>query len=118
LQSAIHKGKNYKKDFSLQPNLPGQYGFIKEESVAYDEGTGVDNEDELEDIRQEQIRKAEEAKREEEERKRKYLAQMAEREAAEEERRRQEEIDRRLALGVERRRLVREHIDGKYRSKS
>ena len=53
--------------------MPGKYGFIKEESTAYEDGTGVDNEDELEDIRQEQIRKAEEAKREEEERRRKYV---------------------------------------------
>jgi len=100
-----------KKEFSLTNNLPGHYEFIQAESNVFEDGTGVDNEDELEDIRQAQVEAAEKAKADAAEKKRKYDIELKRRAREEEQRVRREETDRRLAENTERRRQVREHIE-------
>jgi hypothetical protein len=101
-----------KKEFSLQPNLPGRYdNTFTDKSRLFEEGTGIDNEDELEDIREAQQRALEEEQRKEAERKRLYEIEMQKRMDEAAERTRREEMDRRLAENTERRRLLREHID-------
>ena len=100
-----------KTDFTLASNLPGAYEFIGETTTIFADGTGVDNEDELEDIRQAQLEAAEKAKRDAAEKKRLYDLEMKRLAREEELRIQREERDRRLAENMEMRRKTREHIE-------
>lgn len=100
-----------KSDFVLEAALPGSYEYIKEDTIEYEYGGGLENEDELEDIRLEVERKAEEARGREAERRRLVEEERQRRIAEEEAAQRREEVNQRLIENMERRRLVREHLE-------
>ena len=55
-----------KREFTLQPDLPGRYdNTFTDQSTIYEHGTGVDNEDELEDVKEAQQKAFEEEQRRE-----------------------------------------------------
>ena len=90
--------------------LPDSFAYISDTTQHYEHGTGVDNEDELEDIKEEQIRAQEKARQEEIERQKAYEEELKRRTEEEAARVKREEQDRRLRENAERRRLLREHL--------
>jgi hypothetical protein len=99
------------KKFMFSSDLPKDYWYIFEESVDMQDGSGLMNGDEIEDMRLEQLevsRKAAEAAIKFEN----FLAEEKRRRDKEEaERLRKEEQDRRMAENVERRRKLREMFE-------
>lgn len=102
-----------KTDFALVvPHaLPKSYDYLYEDSSSFEYGTGIQNGDEVEDIKQEQIRLAKIALQKEEELKMKMQEDRLRRQAEEDARIKREEQDRRLKEGMERRRLLRDQFD-------
>jgi hypothetical protein len=100
-----------KTDFVLEPPLPGEYGYIKDETVEYEHGSGLHNEDELQDAQQEIERQKEERRKKDEERRQKIEDERRRRQEEEDAAEARREQDRRLAEGMEKRRVLREHLD-------
>ena len=103
--------------FAVPKSLPGEYSFINRETSRFIHGTGIDNEDELDDIKEEQKLEAEKAREAE----RKFLRDLEEaqrqRQAEELARIKRAEQDKRLLDNIERRRQVRERFDDLKRQK-
>jgi hypothetical protein len=103
-------GKARFKNFVFGNKLPGEYGHIAETPV-YAEGSGLDNEDEVQDVVEAMAREAEIALQLAKEAKKKQLEDRKRKE--EEERRAQEKLERDIRIEENKDRLkrVREHLE-------
>lgn len=100
-----------KMGFMFSHDLPKEYWYIFEESTEFRHGNGIDNGDELEDIRLAQYERGKIA-REEAIKFENYLQEERKKRDAEEQARlKREEQDRRLAEGILRRRKLRDHLE-------
>lgn len=106
-----HRDGQSMKRFRFLGSLPQEYWYIFEESFEYKHGSGIYNEDELEDMRLEQAAIAKKAVEDAQNFERYLNEEKKKRDTDEAQRQKREEQDRRLKEGVVRRRQLREHFD-------
>jgi hypothetical protein len=102
---------NTNKQFRLFDSLPQEYWYIFEESNEFKNGSGIYNDDEVEEIVAQQQERAKKAVEDAMEFERVLSVEKKKREMEELARLKREEQDRRLKEGMARRRKIREHLE-------